>query len=173
MPCSDKFFTGGTQKVACRWGRGAEDRDLHLTEQQHAIIGASPQPAANGWGPPLTRTPFLETVAGRLAALRRWPGESGRPRRRRGSPGDAGTRCPGPRRRWGCHVDVGHHWAAEIVATLATEPPPDTALRELSGRTDEEPSLQRPVPTAKGRPSMSEGLTTSPSETRSDRPRFF
>src|SRR6476619_3178899 len=50
MPCSDKFFTGGTQKVACRWGRGAEDRDLHLTEQQHAIVGASPQPAANGWG---------------------------------------------------------------------------------------------------------------------------
>jgi hypothetical protein len=37
MPCSDKFFT----LVRRKWrvaNRRAEDRDLHLTEQQHAII---------------------------------------------------------------------------------------------------------------------------------------
>src|SRR6476646_6321074 len=130
MPCSDKFFTGGTQKVACRWGRGAEDRDLHLTEQQHAIVGASPQPAANGWGR--------------------------RSRARRSSKPSLGVWL---RSDDGPVTLAGPPRAAAIGAPLATDPPPDTALRGLRGRTDEEPSLQRPVVTAKGRPAMAEGLT--------------
>lgn len=38
------------------------------------------------------------------------------------------------------HVDGGLRWAAEIVATRATAPPPDVALRDLSGFTDEDPT---------------------------------
>ena len=38
------------------------------------------------------------------------------------------------------HVDGGLRWATEIVATRATSPPPDVALRDLSGFTDEDPS---------------------------------
>jgi uncharacterized protein (TIGR03083 family) len=38
------------------------------------------------------------------------------------------------------HVDGGLRWATEIVATRATAPPPDVALRDLSGFTDEDPS---------------------------------
>ncbi|WP_232212980.1 maleylpyruvate isomerase N-terminal domain-containing protein, partial [Saccharomonospora saliphila] len=30
------------------------------------------------------------------------------------------------------HVGAGHRWVETIVRTAATEPPPDTALRELS-----------------------------------------
>ena len=37
------------------------------------------------------------------------------------------------------HVDGGHRWAREIVATRAHEPPSDVALRDLSGATDEDP----------------------------------
>jgi uncharacterized protein (TIGR03083 family) len=37
------------------------------------------------------------------------------------------------------HIDGGQRWAREIVATRATEPPPDVALRDLSGATDEDP----------------------------------
>ena len=37
------------------------------------------------------------------------------------------------------HVDGGHRWARKIVATRASEPPSDTALRDLSGCTDEDP----------------------------------
>ena len=36
------------------------------------------------------------------------------------------------------HVDGGLRWATEIVATRATAPPPDVALRDLSGFTDED-----------------------------------
>ena len=39
------------------------------------------------------------------------------------------------------HVDGGHSWAAEIVATRAAQPPPDVALRDLSGHADEDPTL--------------------------------
>jgi uncharacterized protein (TIGR03083 family) len=50
--------------------------------------------------------------------------------------------CPG----WNAsqllrHVDGGHRWAAEIVSTRAVSPPPDVALRDLSGYTDEDPTL--------------------------------
>ncbi len=38
------------------------------------------------------------------------------------------------------HVDGGLRWATEIVGTRATAPPPDVALRDLSGFTDEDPS---------------------------------
>jgi uncharacterized protein (TIGR03083 family) len=49
--------------------------------------------------------------------------------------------CPG----WNvsqllCHVDGGHRWVAEIVKTRAAQPPPDTALRDLSGSTNENPA---------------------------------
>jgi uncharacterized protein (TIGR03083 family) len=37
------------------------------------------------------------------------------------------------------HIDGGQRWAREIVATRATEPPPDVALRDLSGATDQDP----------------------------------
>ena len=37
------------------------------------------------------------------------------------------------------HVDGGLRWATEIVGTRATAPPPDVALRDLSGFTDEDP----------------------------------
>jgi uncharacterized protein (TIGR03083 family) len=45
--------------------------------------------------------------------------------------------CPG----WNvsqllCHIDGGHRWAREIVATRAAEPPSDVALRDLSACTD-------------------------------------
>ncbi len=39
------------------------------------------------------------------------------------------------------HVDGGQRWAGEIVETRATMPPPDVALRELSGAADEDPTL--------------------------------
>ena len=39
------------------------------------------------------------------------------------------------------HVDGGHRWAAEIVSTRAVQPPPDVALRDLSGYTDADPTL--------------------------------
>ena len=39
------------------------------------------------------------------------------------------------------HVDGGLRWAAEIVASRATAPPPDVALRDLAGFTDEDPTL--------------------------------
>ena len=50
--------------------------------------------------------------------------------------------CPG----WNAsqllrHVDGGHRWAAEIVSTRAVQPPPDVALRDLSGYTDADPTL--------------------------------
>jgi uncharacterized protein (TIGR03083 family) len=38
------------------------------------------------------------------------------------------------------HIDGGQRWAQEIVATRASEPPPDTALRDLSGATDDDPA---------------------------------
>ncbi|WP_319452362.1 MULTISPECIES: maleylpyruvate isomerase family mycothiol-dependent enzyme [unclassified Mycobacterium] len=38
------------------------------------------------------------------------------------------------------HVDGGLRWARDIVATRAQEPPPDTALRDLSGATGDDPS---------------------------------
>lgn len=49
--------------------------------------------------------------------------------------------CPG----WNAsqlmqHVDGGLRWAAEIVATRATTPPSDVALRDLSGATDGDPA---------------------------------
>ena len=34
-----------------------------------------------------------------------------------------------------------NRWAAEIVSTRAVSPPPDVALRDLSGYTDEDPTL--------------------------------
>ena len=37
------------------------------------------------------------------------------------------------------HIDGGLRWAAEIVATRATSPPPDVALRDLAGFTNEDP----------------------------------
>ena len=48
--------------------------------------------------------------------------------------------CPG----WnvaqlGRHVDGGLRWACEIVATRADSPPPDTALRDLSAVTADDP----------------------------------
>lgn len=36
------------------------------------------------------------------------------------------------------HVDGGLRWAQEIVATRASEPPPDTALRDLSNAADDD-----------------------------------
>jgi hypothetical protein len=39
------------------------------------------------------------------------------------------------------HVDGGLRWAAEIVGSRATAPPPDVALRDLAGFTDEDPTL--------------------------------
>ncbi|MDT5282089.1 MAG: hypothetical protein QOJ20_3284 [Mycobacterium sp.] len=41
------------------------------------------------------------------------------------------------------HVDGGHRWAREIVATRASEPPSDVALRDLSGATDDDPHILR------------------------------
>jgi uncharacterized protein (TIGR03083 family) len=38
------------------------------------------------------------------------------------------------------HVDGGLRWARDIVATSATVPPPDTALRELSGAANDDPA---------------------------------
>jgi hypothetical protein len=38
------------------------------------------------------------------------------------------------------HIDGGQRWAREIVATRASEPSPDTALRDLSGATDDDPA---------------------------------
>src|SRR5215216_3669549 len=37
------------------------------------------------------------------------------------------------------HVDGGQRWAREIVATRASEPPSDVALRDLSGAADDDP----------------------------------
>lgn len=37
------------------------------------------------------------------------------------------------------HVDGGHRWARDIVATRASEPPSDIALRDLSGAANEDP----------------------------------
>jgi len=37
------------------------------------------------------------------------------------------------------HLDGGLRWARDIVAVRAAEPPPDTALRELSGATGDDP----------------------------------
>jgi uncharacterized protein (TIGR03083 family) len=37
------------------------------------------------------------------------------------------------------HVDGGQRWAREIVATRASEPPSDAALRDLSGATNDHP----------------------------------
>src|SRR3954463_8625035 len=37
------------------------------------------------------------------------------------------------------HVDGGQRWAREIVATRASEPPSDVALRDLSGATNDDP----------------------------------
>jgi uncharacterized protein (TIGR03083 family) len=39
------------------------------------------------------------------------------------------------------HVDGGQRWAREIVATRASEPPSDVALRDLSGATDDDPDI--------------------------------
>ena len=39
------------------------------------------------------------------------------------------------------HVDGGLRWAAEIVGSRAAAPPPDVALRDLAGFTDEDPTL--------------------------------
>jgi uncharacterized protein (TIGR03083 family) len=41
------------------------------------------------------------------------------------------------------HVDGGQRWAREIVATRASEPPSDVALRDLSGATDDDPDVLR------------------------------
>ena len=37
------------------------------------------------------------------------------------------------------HVDGGQRWARDIVATRASEPPSDIALRDLSGAADDDP----------------------------------
>src|SRR3954470_18029111 len=37
------------------------------------------------------------------------------------------------------HIDGGQRWAREIVATRASEPPSDAALRDLSGATNDDP----------------------------------
>jgi Mycothiol maleylpyruvate isomerase N-terminal domain len=37
------------------------------------------------------------------------------------------------------HVDGGQRWAREIVATRASEPPSDIALRDLSAATNDNP----------------------------------
>ena len=37
------------------------------------------------------------------------------------------------------HVDGGQRWARDIVATRASQPPSDVALRDLSGAADEDP----------------------------------
>jgi uncharacterized protein (TIGR03083 family) len=37
------------------------------------------------------------------------------------------------------HIDGGQRWARDIVATRASEPPSDVALRDLSAATDEDP----------------------------------
>ena len=39
------------------------------------------------------------------------------------------------------HVDGGHRWARKIVATRASEPPSDVALRDLSGANDDTPDV--------------------------------
>jgi uncharacterized protein (TIGR03083 family) len=39
------------------------------------------------------------------------------------------------------HVDGGHRWARGIVATRASEPPSDVALRDLSGATNDDPKV--------------------------------
>jgi uncharacterized protein (TIGR03083 family) len=41
------------------------------------------------------------------------------------------------------HVDGGLRWVREIVATRASEPPSDVALRDLSGATDDHPDILR------------------------------
>jgi uncharacterized protein (TIGR03083 family) len=41
------------------------------------------------------------------------------------------------------HVDGGLRWAREIVATRASEPPSDVALRDLSGATADDPDILR------------------------------
>ena len=43
------------------------------------------------------------------------------------------------------HVDGGHRWAAELVATTAGEPISDVSLRDLSEFTDEDPALLGPI----------------------------
>jgi uncharacterized protein (TIGR03083 family) len=48
------------------------------------------------------------------------------------------------------HVDGGLRWAAEIVSTRAATPPPDVALRDLAGATDEDPALLSASLTAAG-----------------------
>lgn len=48
--------------------------------------------------------------------------------------------CPGWNVSQLCrHVDGGLRWVQQIVATGATEPPPDTALRDLAGATNDDP----------------------------------
>jgi uncharacterized protein (TIGR03083 family) len=39
------------------------------------------------------------------------------------------------------HVDGGQRWACDIVATRASEPPSDVALRDLSGAADDDPAI--------------------------------
>lgn len=39
------------------------------------------------------------------------------------------------------HVDGDRRWAREIVATRASEPPSDVALRDLSGATNDHPNV--------------------------------
>jgi uncharacterized protein (TIGR03083 family) len=39
------------------------------------------------------------------------------------------------------HVDGGQRWVREIVATRASEPPSDLALRDLSGATNDRPEI--------------------------------
>lgn len=53
--------------------------------------------------------------------------------------------CPG----WNAgqlvrHLGGGLRWAEEIVRTRATQPPPDTHFRDLSGYTDEDPAVVGP-----------------------------
>ena len=40
------------------------------------------------------------------------------------------------------HVDGGLRWATEIVATRATSPPPDVALRDLAGGRGSDAALR-------------------------------
>jgi uncharacterized protein (TIGR03083 family) len=48
--------------------------------------------------------------------------------------------CPGWNVSQLCrHVDGGLRWARDIVATMAIDPPPDTAVRDLSGATHDDP----------------------------------
>ncbi|PPK70376.1 maleylpyruvate isomerase family mycothiol-dependent enzyme [Actinokineospora auranticolor] len=59
------------------------------------------------------------------------------------------------------HIGHGHRWAAEIIDTRATTPPPDTALRDLTHHTNETPDSLTPW-LQEGATLLSTALTTTP-----------